>query len=54
MEGPQLVGPTVERVIAAGPGPSIVDLPQAGCWRLRLTWSGAIDTLDLVYRAPRS
>jgi hypothetical protein len=31
-------------------GPSIVDLPQAGCWRLTLTWSGHTDTMDLVYR----
>ncbi|MDM4780918.1 MULTISPECIES: hypothetical protein [unclassified Micromonospora] len=32
------------------PGPSIVDLPAAGCWRLRLDWSGRTDMIDLVYR----
>jgi hypothetical protein len=39
----------VTREVAGGPGPSIVDLPQAGCWRLRLSWSGRTDTLDLTY-----
>ncbi|AYF27146.1 hypothetical protein AB0F93_16020 [Micromonospora tulbaghiae] len=41
--------PVVRRV-DGGPGPSIVDLPAAGCWRLRLDWSGRTDTMDLVYR----
>ncbi|MEE3921497.1 hypothetical protein V2I01_34350 [Micromonospora sp. BRA006-A] len=40
----------VVREVAGGPGPSIVDLPAAGCWRLRLDWSGRTDTMDLVYR----
>ena len=31
------------------PGPSIIDLPQPGCWRLSLTWPGKTDTIDLVY-----
>ncbi|MET7748422.1 hypothetical protein [Micromonospora sp. NPDC005367] len=39
----------VTREIAGGPGPSIIDLPQAGCWRLELRWSGHTDTMDLVY-----
>ncbi|WP_432839706.1 hypothetical protein [Dactylosporangium sp. CA-092794] len=38
-------GDTVE----GGPGPSIVDLPRPGCWRLTLTWPGHADTLDLTY-----
>jgi hypothetical protein len=42
----------VRRTVAGGPGPSIVDLPAAGCWRLALTWSGHTDTMDLVYRPP--
>lgn len=40
---------TVTREVAGGPGPSIIDLPQAGCWRLDLRWSGHTDTMDLVY-----
>jgi hypothetical protein len=31
-------------------GPSIVDVPAAGCWRLTLTWPGHSDSLDLLYR----
>ncbi|WP_225853669.1 hypothetical protein [Micromonospora sp. AMSO31t] len=37
------------REVAGGPGPSIIDLPQAGCWHLDLRWSGRTDTMDLVY-----
>jgi hypothetical protein len=40
------------RVIAGGPGPSIVDLPQTGCWHLTLAWGRHTDTLDLAYQAP--
>lgn len=43
-------GAPVVREVTGGPGPSIVDLPAAGCWRLRLDWSGRTDTMDLVYR----
>ncbi|MEU8047692.1 hypothetical protein AB0B71_26555 [Micromonospora echinofusca] len=42
-------GTRVIREVAGGPGPSIVDLPQAGCWRLELRWSGRTDVMDLVY-----
>jgi hypothetical protein len=52
MDGTQLVGPPVRRVIPTGPGPSYVDAPSAGCWRLTLTWSGRSDTLDLAYVPP--
>ncbi|MFI5833429.1 hypothetical protein ACIA5A_07095 [Micromonospora sp. NPDC051300] len=44
-------GTPVVREVAGGPGPSIVDLPAAGCWHLRLAWSGRVDTMDLTYRA---
>lgn len=37
------------RTVAGGPGPSIIDLPQPGCWHLTLTWSGHTDTMDLTY-----
>jgi hypothetical protein len=43
------VGRPVRRRVAGGPGPSIVDLPAAGCWRLTLSWSGRTDTLDVRY-----
>ncbi len=52
MNGTQLVGAPVRRIIKTGPGPSYVDAPSAGCWRLTLTWSGRSDTLDLAYVAP--
>jgi hypothetical protein len=40
---------TAEREVLGGPGPSIIDLPKAGCWRLTLRWSGHTDTMDLTY-----
>jgi hypothetical protein len=46
-------GEPVQRRIAGGPGPSIVDLPEPGCWRLTLRWSGRTDIIDLEYGAPR-
>jgi hypothetical protein len=49
MSGTRAVGRAVTRVVAHGPGPSIINLPAAGCWRLSLTWSGRSDTLDLRY-----
>lgn len=52
MNGTQLVGAPVRRIITNGPGPSYVDAPSAGCWRLILTWSGQRDTLDLSYVPP--
>ncbi|SIM76173.1 hypothetical protein [Micromonospora cremea] len=39
----------VTREVAGGPGPSIIDMPRAGCWHLELRWSGHTDTMDLVY-----
>jgi hypothetical protein len=49
MVGSEGVGPAVQRQVAGGPGPSIINLPLAGCWRLRLRWSGHVDTMDLDY-----
>lgn len=40
---------TVTHEVAGGPGPSIIDLPRAGCWHLDLRWAGRTDTMDLVY-----
>jgi hypothetical protein len=44
-------GRTATRTLQGGPGPSYVDLPGAGCWRLQLRWGGRRDVLDLAYRA---
>jgi len=41
----------VVRQVQGGPGPSIVDLPTAGCWRFDLTWSGHADQLYVPYQA---
>jgi hypothetical protein len=43
-------GEPVQRRISGGPGPSIVDLPKPGCWRLTLSWAGRTDEMDLEYR----
>lgn len=53
MRGTQRIGRPVIRVIPGGPGPSIVNLPVRGCWRLTLTWSNRRDQLDLSYVKPR-
>jgi hypothetical protein len=42
-------GPAVRREVPGGPGPSIIDLPSAGCWKLDLTWSGNRDAVWLTY-----
>lgn len=39
----------VTREVVGGPGPSIIDMPRAGCWHLELRWAGHTDTMDLVY-----
>jgi len=47
MAGTTAVGRPVVRVV--DPGPSTVDVPAAGCWRLSLTWPGGADQLDVEY-----
>ena len=49
MAGRRRVGRPVTRVVVGGPGPSGIDLPAPGCWRLTLRWSGRTDELDLRY-----
>ena len=49
MDGTRNLGKPVTRVVGGGPGPSIIDLPAAGCWRFDLKWAGHRDTLDLRY-----
>lgn len=51
MDGAMAVGDPVERQVDGGPGPSTIDLPEPGCWRLTLTWSERTDWLDLEYEA---
>src|SRR5450631_593462 len=47
------LGPSlVTRTVPGGPGPSLVDLPRAGCWHLTLRWGGHIDTMSLLYSKP--
>jgi hypothetical protein len=41
----------VTRQVPGGPGPSIINLPAAGCWSLNLSWSGHHDHLTLRYSA---
>jgi hypothetical protein len=41
---------SAQRSVPGGPGPSIIDLPQPGCWHLTLTWPDHTDTMDLTYR----
>jgi hypothetical protein len=36
----------------AAPGPSIVDMPAAGCWHLDLSWGGRSDSIDLKWSTP--
>lgn len=49
MTGTRRDGAAVTRVVPGGPGPSIINLPSPGCWRLTLRWAGRTDQLDLQY-----
>jgi len=49
MAGARPVGTVVRRTVTGGPGPSIINIPAAGCWRLSLRWSGHSDSLDVRY-----
>jgi hypothetical protein len=51
MNGSQRVGRAVRRQVTGGPGPSVINLPVAGCWRFNLRWSGHRDFLDVDYVA---
>ncbi|HWF54580.1 MAG TPA: hypothetical protein VG223_08140 [Solirubrobacteraceae bacterium] len=52
MTGPRRDGAAVMRDVNGGAGPSIINLPSSGCWRLTLRWSGWTDQLDLQYNRP--
>jgi hypothetical protein len=49
LSGGTAVGPVQRRAVAGGPGPSLIDMPSAGCWQFTLRWSGHTDTVDLAY-----
>jgi hypothetical protein len=49
MSGSRPTGKPVARRVMGGPGPSIINFPAAGCWRLTLRWSHTSDVLDLRY-----
>lgn len=40
---------TATRVIEGGPGPSIVDLPESGCWTFDLAWGRHRDRVAVPY-----
>jgi hypothetical protein len=46
----QLEGSDTTETRTVNLGPSIVDLPTAGCWQLKLTWPGHSDTIAFRYR----
>jgi hypothetical protein len=52
MMGSRPVGSAIARRVMGEPGPSTIDLPSPGCWRL--TWSGNVDRLDLRYGVNRT
>ena len=51
MRGRHTVAGHAVRIVRGGPGPSTVNLPAAGCWRLTLRWGARSDRMDLAYRA---
>ncbi len=53
MNGASKIGSPVARRLSGGPGPSIINMPAAGCWRFTLRWGGRRDAIDLRYVANR-
>ena len=45
----QKTGEIVTRELPNGPGPSIVNLPRAGCWRFALGWGDQRDEMFIRY-----
>lgn len=41
---------TMQTTVTGGPGPSIIDVPAAGCWQLDLSWGPHKDTIDIPYQ----
>jgi hypothetical protein len=42
----------VQRRVEGGPGPSIINVPEAGCWSFSLTWADNHDDVAVRYRRP--
>ena len=45
----QATGETVTKELPDGPGPSIVNMPRAGCWRFALQWGDHCDEIFIRY-----
>lgn len=54
MVGTAKIGAPVARIVLGGPGPSIINVPFPGCWRVSLHWSGHSYSVDLRYEAHAS
>ena len=39
----------VQRRVEGGPGPSIINVPKAGCWTFSLTWPDNQDVVAVRY-----
>ncbi len=44
-------GATMADTVSGGPGPSIIDVPSAGCWTFDLQWGGHRDAMTLPFDA---
>ncbi len=51
MDGALPIGQALTMAVQGGPGPSIIDLPQARSWRQTHTWANKSDSMDLEYVA---
>ena len=40
---------TMHTTVVGGSGPSIVDVPQPGCWKFNLIWGNQHDTINIPY-----
>ena len=40
---------TMTTVVDGGPGPSLIDVPVAGCWQFDLSWGSHRDTIAIPY-----
>jgi hypothetical protein len=43
----------VQRRVEGGPGPSIVNVPKAGCWTFSLRWPDNRDLVAVRYKRSR-
>jgi hypothetical protein len=39
----------VDRVVSGGPGPSLIDVPRAGCWTFTLSWNDHQEQVAVPY-----